>query len=91
MHIMRGLALGIDIVIDPLRLLLTAIQVFGQLRSRNLAIVRPQGNIHLLIRQGEIKLILALLQAVGIGGRDRRANLLRQPQMTRQGIDLGLE
>jgi hypothetical protein len=59
-------------------------------RPARLVVVRPQRHVHLGVGQGEVELVLALLQAVGVRGGHGAADALGQAQVVRQGIDLRL-
>ena len=53
-------------------------------------VVRPQGEVHLAVREREIELVLTLDQTVRIGRRIGVADLVGQPEMARQRVDLRL-
>jgi hypothetical protein len=51
---------------------------------------RPQRQVHLPVGQREVELVLALLEAVGVGGRSRSPHLFGNAQFFSQRVDLGL-
>ena len=51
---------------------------------------RPQRQVHLLVGQGEVELVLALAQAVGVRGRYRGADALGQAQVACHAVHLRL-
>ncbi len=64
-----GATLGVDVAEHGSGSGLWNGQCLGQFRGAVAVIAGPEGQIHLMPGQGEIKLVLALRQAVGVGGR----------------------
>ena len=52
---------------------------------------RPQRDVHLRVGQREVELVLALAEAVGVGGRLRVAQPFRQAEVARQYYELQTE
>ena len=85
-----GGPLAVNILVNPFHLNSFQSHDRGSLRGRDAMVLGPHQKIHLGIGQHEVKLVLALLQTVGVGGGSAAANLVGQAEMPGHGIDLGL-
>jgi hypothetical protein len=59
------------------------VRLQGKLLRWTLMVVTPKGDVHLLVGQRVVKLVLALLQTVSVGGGNDRANFVGQLQVMR--------
>jgi len=90
MQITGSAPLGLNVTVDPFRLPGFAAEHSSQFFGGNLVVQGPERQVHLVVGECEVELVLALGQAVGVGGGLGGADLLGQAQVTGELVDLGL-
>ncbi len=88
MHVARRTALGLDVLVHPLRLLDAEVNDRCDLLDRNAVGERIQAQIHLGVRQCEVEFLLRLRHRIGVRRGRPAANLVRHPQVRRELVDL---
>src|SRR5690606_32540658 len=86
----RGATLGLNVAVHVLSLIFADADRARECGSGVAVIECVKREIHLLIRKGEVKLILPLRKTVSVGRRHGVADLFGKPHVSRERIDLGL-
>src|SRR5690606_33167293 len=76
-----GASLTINVPVYVLSIQLRYSEQFRQMGGRLSVVAAPQRDVHLFVRQGVVKLILTLGQAIGVRGGRCIANRVRQPHV----------